>query len=75
MIFWFETIGNNPSHNRIGCWIASHKSNSKIGLYVSVANFRHWVGISMCKSDIIPQSDWLLHDDAFLAPKDKLNDK
>ena len=68
MICWFETVGNDPSHNRIGCWVAPHKSYSKVGFHVEKENFRRWLAFSICKSDIIPQANWILHNDAFLAP-------
>jgi len=71
MIFWFENIGNDCSHNRVNCWFTSCVASSKHGFYVEYENLRRSLVFAICKSDdIIPQSNWLFHNNVYVPPKD-----
>jgi hypothetical protein len=70
MICWFENVGSDTSTNRMVCYIVSFRSPTGNGIEIHINNFREFIAMSTCKSDLlIPQANWLTNGDRYLVPE------
>jgi DNA-binding beta-propeller fold protein YncE len=69
MICWFENHGNDVSSIDTYVFITSTISSRHSGFYSQKSNFRRAIGLYIARNrDIIPPTNYTLHNNVYLAP-------
>jgi hypothetical protein len=68
MICWFENAGNNIAGNVQHQYFLSSVSSAKAGFFMCDFFFRKGLSLHIARNREIIVSDYINHDDVYLAP-------